>query len=85
MRRIDARELGRLLLAALAMSVLATLASTLWLSEVVVLAGSPSRTPTAFDAFLDADTFVVFVLPQLLVFATVSFVSMLVAAAIVRR
>lgn len=88
MKLAGAPEVAKLLLAAVAVSVLATIASLLVFSDVVLpLDGSPPR--RGIGAMLaqisDVDTFVVFVLPQFLAFAVVSFVSMLVAAAIVRN
>lgn len=87
MKLAGAPEVAKLLLAAVAVSVLATVASLLIFSNVLPLDGSPPRRgiAAALEQISDFDTFVVLVLPQLLVFAVVSFVSMLVAAAIVRN
>lgn len=87
MKLAGALEVAKLLLAAVAVSVLATIASLLIFSNVLPLDGSPPQ--RGIGAMLaqisDVDTVVVFALPQFLVFAVVSFVSMLVAAAIVRH
>lgn len=79
-------QIAKLLLAALVISALATVILQLVFVQLSFDGSPPQRgIAAAFLAITDFNTFVVVVLPQFLVLAAVSFVSMLVAAAIVRK